>query len=94
MYLLTLGLLGMIFIHAKDIQNLHFMCFLESVLLESFLLKGHDKRCRKTSTLIKSIFVTLVHLNAVPSFVLCRTPSCPEAKTIPVPDPVFTWTRA
>ena len=40
-------------------------------------------------TLIKAIFVTLVHLNALPSFVLCRTLHCPEAQMIPVPDPVF-----
>ena len=58
-YLLTLGLLCAILIHAKDIRNSHFTCFLESVLLESILQKGCDKRCRKTSTLIKAIFVTV-----------------------------------
>ena len=69
------------------------MCFIDSVILESILRKGRDKRCRKTSTLIRAIFVTLIHLNAVPSFVLCRTPHCPEALTIPVPDPVSQWAR-
>ena len=69
------------------------MCFIDLVILESILRKGRDKRCSKTSMLIKVIFVTLIHLNALPSFVLCRTLHCPEAQTISVPDPVFKWTR-
>ena len=74
-------------------RDSHFTCVIDSVILESILRKGRDKRCRKTSTLIRAIFVTLIHLNALPSFVLCRTPHCPEAQTIAVPDPVFQWTR-
>ena len=43
--------------------------------------------------LIKAIFVTLIHLNVIPSLAQCRTPHCPEAQMIPVPDPVFKWAR-
>ena len=59
-YLLTLGLLSMLLIHAKAIRDSHFTCFLDSVILKSILRKGHDKRCCKTSTLIKAIFITLI----------------------------------
>ena len=86
-----LGLLCAIYTHARAIKGLHFICFMDSTHLEMIMRKGCDKRCRKTSTLIKAIFVTLVHLNAVPSFVVCRTPFSPKAQTIPIPDLVFKW---
>ena len=77
----------------KSHPGLALHVFHRLVILEQILRKGRDKRCRKTSTLIRAIFVTLIHLNAVPSFVLCRAPHCPEALTILIPDPVHQWTH-
>ena len=91
-YVYTLGVLCALFEHAKAIKDSHFTCFISSAILEQILRKGRDKRCRKTTTLIRAIYVTLIHLNAVPSFILSKIPSCPDALTVLLPEPVAEWT--
>ena len=57
------------------------------------LRKGRDKKCWRTSALIKAIFETLIHLGAQPSFIIADKPPLREAKTIDVPTPVLGWLR-
>ena len=57
------------------------------------LRKGRDKRCGRTSHLIKAIFTTLIHLSALPSFVIADRPPLQEASTIDIPTPVLEWLR-
>ena len=55
------------------------------------LRKGQYKRCCQTLALIKAIFTIIIHLDALPTFSLSRTPSYPEARTIDIPAPVLSW---
>ena len=88
LYLLTSGLLC---VHAKAMGHSSFTCFTDSALLEMIMHKGRDKKCLKTLALIKAIF--MIHLDALPTFSLSRTPSYPEARTINIPAPVLNWLR-
>ena len=52
--------------------------------------KGCDKRYCKTLTLIKAIFIILIHLDVLPSSKMSRMPSCPDAQTVDIQAPVFS----
>ena len=93
LFLLTLGLLCAVYVHAKTIKHSSFTCFTDSTLLVMIMQKGRDKQCRKTLALIKAIFTNLIHLGALPTFILSEKFPLPEARTIDVPTPVFNWFR-
>ena len=90
-FLLTLGLLCAITTHAATIRGTEFTCFTDSALLTMILRKGRDKRCWRTSNLIKAIFTTLIHLSALPSFIVADRPPLQEALTVDIPTPVLDW---
>ena len=52
---------------------------------------GHDKICRRTSTLIEAIPIALIHLDAQPSFELSEKPAYRDAPVIDNPSPVAQW---
>ena len=90
-FLLTLGLLCAVTTHAATIRGTEFTCFTDSALLTMILRKGRDKRCWRTSNLIKAIFTTLIHLSALPSFLVADRPPLQEASTVDIPAPVLDW---
>merc|ERR1711872_610887 len=92
-FLLTLGLLCAVTAHAETIRGTEFTCFTDSALLTMILRKGHDKKCWRTSSLIKAIFTTLIHLSASPSFIIADRPPFQGASTIDIPIPVLNWLR-
>merc|ERR1711872_347695 len=76
---------------AATIRGTEFTCFTDSALLAMILRKGRDKRCWRTSNLIKAIFTTLIHLNALPSFIIADRPPLQGASTVDIPTPVLHW---
>merc|ERR1711872_590676 len=78
---------------AATIRGTEFTCFTDSALLAMILRKGRDKRCWRTSNLIKAIFTTLIHLNALPSFIIADRPPLQGAPMIDIPTPVLIWLR-
>ena len=92
-FLLTLGLLCAVVTYTKTVRHTDFTCFTDSALLTMILRKGRDKKCWRTSALIKAIFATLIHLSAQPLFIIADKPPLREAKTIDVPTPVLRWLR-
>ena len=87
-FLLALGLLCAVTTHAATIRGTEFT---DSALLTMILRKGRDKKCWRTSSLIKAIFMTLIHLSALPSFLITDRPPLQEASTIDIPTPVLDW---
>ena len=92
-FLLTLGLLCAVATYAETIRGTDFTCFTDSALLSMILRKGRDKRCWRTSALIKAIFTTLIHLSAQPSFIITDRPPLRGATAIDIPTPVLDWLR-
>ena len=92
-FLLALGLLCAVTTYATTIRGTDFTCFMDSALLSMILRKGRDKRCWRTSGLIKAIFMTLIHLSALPSFIIAGKPPPQGATTIDIPPPVLDWLR-
>ena len=92
-FLLTLGLLCAVTTFAETIRGTDFTCFMDSALLSMILRKGRDKRCHRTSALIKTIFMTLIHLSAQPSFVLTGKPPLRGIREIEIPTPIRNWLR-
>merc|ERR1711872_1003065 len=92
-FLLTLGLLCAVTTYATTIRGTNFTCFTDSALLSTILRKGREKRCWRTSGLIKAIFTTLIHLSALPSFIIADRPPLQGATTIDIPTPVLVWLR-
>ena len=92
-FLLTLGLLCAVTTYATTIRSTDFTCFMDSALLSMILRKGRDKRCWRTSGLIKAIFMTLIHLSAQPSFIITNKPPLQGVTTVNIPTPVLDWLR-
>ena len=93
LFLLTLGLLCSVTMFAETIRGTDFTCFMDSALLSMILRKGRDKRCHRTSALIKAIFTTLIHLSNQPSFILTSRPPLRGVMEIEIPTPVRNWLR-
>ena len=50
--------------------HLHFTCYIDSPTLAIILRKGRDKRCKRTTTVLEAILLSLINLDAFPSFEL------------------------
>ena len=93
LFLITTNLLCAVFYHANSIKGLHFACFTDSYLLAMIMPKGHNKRCHRMSAIIKAITVSLIHLDALPSFKLCDGPLQQDTPVIDIPTPIAKWLR-
>ena len=92
-FALAVGLLCATWISGRDIRDSHFTCYIDSPVLAIILRKGRDKRCRHTTTVLEAIFLSLINLDALPSFELRSRTTLPEAPIGDIPAPVMTWLR-
>ena len=90
-FLLMVGLLCAIWISSRYIRNSHFTCYIDSPTLTIILRKGRDKRCKRTTTVLEAIFLSLINLDAFPSFELRVGISPPEAPRREIPEAIWKW---
>ena len=62
-------------------------------MLATIWRKGRDKKCQRTSRILETIALMLVHLDALPDMVV-ETKDVPlDAPPAPIPGPVSRWLR-
>ena len=93
LFLHTVGLLCAIWAAGPRIRDSHFTCLIDLPMLSTILRKGRDKKCRRTTIVIEAIFLSLVHLDAFPSFELRGTIPIASAPRMEMPAPVASWLR-
>ena len=93
LFLQTVGLLCAIWIHGRDIRDSHFVCKVDAPMLATIWRKGRDKKCQRTSRILETIALMLVHLDAFPDVVV-ETKDVPlDAPPAPIPEAVRKWLR-
>ena len=90
-FLLAVGLLCAVWLSSQHIRDSHFTCYIDSPTLAIILHKGRDEQCKRTTTVLEAIFLSLINLDAFPSFELRVGVSPPEAPRREIPEPVRKW---
>merc|ERR1712082_98089 len=92
-FALAIGLLCATWISGHFIRDSHFTCYIDSPVLAIILRKGRDKKGHRTTTVLEAIFLSLINLDALPSFELRTGTTPPEAPIGDIPAPVKAWLR-
>ena len=92
-FLMTVGLLCAVWLSSRYIRDSHFTCYIDSPILASILHKGRDKRCKRTTTVIEAVFLSLINLDAFPTFELRGRVTSPDAPEVEIPAVIQTWLR-
>ena len=92
-FLMSVGLLCAVWLSSHYIRDSHFTCYIDSPILATILRKGRDKRCRRTTTVIEAIFLSMINLDAFPAFEFRYGSIPPEASEAEIPAPISKWLR-
>ena len=92
-FLLTVGLLCAVWRSSRYIRGSHFTCYIDSPILANILRKGRDKRCKRTTMVIEAVFLSLINLDAFPTFELRGRATSPDAPEVEIPAVIQTWLR-
>ena len=92
-FFMTVGLLCAVWLSSRYIRDSHFTCYIDSPILATILRKGRDKRCKRTTTVMEAAFLSLINLDAFPTFELRSRATSPEAAEVEIPAPIKRWLK-